>query len=224
MTPGPRRRWIVPLAIALVTLLAFLPALQGQFVSWDDPLNFLNNPSYRGLGAAQLKWMWTTTLTGHYIPITWMTLGLNYVLGGMHPFGYHLVNLLLHACNAVLLYFLALRLYRAAGLPADSNWKGVSVSAVFAALFFALHPLRVESVAWVTERRDVLSLFFFLTSVLCYLRAVRTPERFKLWYGVALAAFIAGVLSKAIVVTLPAALLLLNVYPLRRLGGRAGWW
>ena len=83
-----------------MTLAAFVPALRGQFLDWDDVVNLVDNPHYRGLGPAQIKWMFTSTLMGHYIPLTWMSFGLNYVLGGMNPWGYHLVNLLLHATNA----------------------------------------------------------------------------------------------------------------------------
>src|SRR2546425_4580233 len=103
-------RWLVPLLVALITLAAFLPVLQNQFVGWDDEENFLDNPQYRGLAWAHLRWMWTTTLLGHYVPLTWMTLGADYLLWGMHPFGYHLTSLLLHAANAMVFYFLALRI------------------------------------------------------------------------------------------------------------------
>ena len=111
---GPPLRRLLPALIFCVTLAAFVPALRGQFLDWDDVVNFVENPYYRGLGAAQLRWMFTSTLMGHYIPLTWMTFGLNYVLGGMNTWGYHLVNLLLHAANAVLVYLVARRLMAAA--------------------------------------------------------------------------------------------------------------
>src|SRR5439155_749979 len=87
--------WLVPVVIALITCAAFLPTLQNQFVNLDDNDNFLDNPHYRGLAWTHLRWMWTTHL-GHYIPLTWMTLGLDYLLWGMNPVGYHLTSLLLH--------------------------------------------------------------------------------------------------------------------------------
>src|SRR5712691_4373981 len=101
--------WLAPLLVALFTLAAFLPTLQNQFVNWDDPENFLENPHYRGLGWIHLRWMWTTHL-GHYIPLTWMTLGLDYLLWGINPFGYHLTSLLLHAGNAVVFFFVVRRI------------------------------------------------------------------------------------------------------------------
>src|SRR5438874_820760 len=151
LVPPPAQRWvhwIAPLLVALLTLVAFLPTLQNQFVAWDDDHNFLDNPHYRGLGWTHLHWMWTTFHMGHYIPLTWMTLGMDYLLWGMNPLGYHLTNLLLHATNAVIFYLVVLRLLTSA-LPSPSErGRALVASAGFAALLFAIHPLRVESVAW----------------------------------------------------------------------------
>ena len=222
----PRRwvSWLIPVLIVLVTSAAFLPALQNQFLRWDDHKNFLGNPYYRGLGWIHLRWMWTTHL-GHYIPLTWMTLGLDYVLWGMNPLGYHLTNLLLHAANAVLFYFVAFRIL-GLGLPdpGDRRQADLVLSAGFAALVFAIHPLRVESVAWVTERRDVLSGLFYLSAILIYLRTCERGERGRGWYWAAVGLFACALLSKSMVVNLPIVLLILDVYPLRRLGGAIGWW
>ena len=91
MTP----RWLPPGLVVAVTLAAFLPTLGNGFASWDDALNFLDNPHYRGLGPTQLRWMFTTFHAGHYIPLTWLSLGLDYLLWGLHPAGYHLTSLLL---------------------------------------------------------------------------------------------------------------------------------
>jgi len=216
-------RWLAPLLVALFTLAAFLPALQNQFVNWDDKDNFLDNPHYRGLGWTHLRWMWTTHL-GHYIPLTWMTLGLDYLLWGMNPVGYHLTNLLLHAANAVVFFFVVRRLL-ARALPSPSeHGYALAVSSGVAALVFAIHPLRVESVAWVTERRDVLSALFYLLTILLYLRACERGARGRGWYWLSVAVFGCALLSKSMVVNLPVVLLILDVYPLRRLGGAVGWW
>src|SRR5882762_6944667 len=110
--PSPQR-WgagLVSILIAVVTFAAFLPTLQNQFVDWDDANNFLDNPHYRGLGWSELRWMWTAFHMGHWIPLTWMTLGLDYLLWGMNPFGYHLTSLVLHAANAIVFYFIAFRI------------------------------------------------------------------------------------------------------------------
>src|SRR5213594_1515420 len=215
--------WLVPVVIALITCAAFLPTPQNQFVNLDDNDNFLDNPYYRGLGWSQLRWMWTTHL-GHYIPLTWMTFGLDYLLWGMNPLGYHLTSLLLHAANAVVFFFVVRRiLTRALPSPSERGYA-LAVSAGFAALGFAIHPLRVESVAWVTERRDVLSGLFYLSAILIYLRACEREERGRGWYWLSVAVFGCALLSKSMVVNLPVVLVILDVYPLRRLGGAVGWW
>src|SRR5256886_5877310 len=215
-------RWLAPLLVALFTLAAFLPALQNQFVNWDDKDNFLDNPHYRGLGWTHLRWMWTTHL-GHYIPLTWMTLGLDYLLWGMNPVGYHLTNLLLHAANAVVFFFVVRRILTLA-LPSSERGHALAVSAGVAALVFAIHPLRVESVAWVTERRDVLSGLFYLVAILLYLRACEGGAPGRGWYWLSVAVFVLALLSKSMVVNLPVVFLILDVYPLRRLGGAFEWW
>src|SRR5438132_11367349 len=166
---------VIPLVIAFSTFAAFLPELQNQSVSWDDAENFLDNPHYRGLGWSQLHWMWTTH-QGHYIPLTWMTLGLDYLLWGMNPLGYHLTSLLLHAANAVVFYFVVLRILTPALPRLADRGHALVASAGVAALLFAIHPLRVESVAWITERRDVLSGLFYLLTILAYLRACEREE------------------------------------------------
>src|SRR5437899_2839051 len=215
--------WLVPVVIALITCAAFLPTLQNQFVNLDDNDNFLDNPHYRGLAWTHLRWMWTTH-QGHYIPLTWMTLGLDYLLWGMNPVGYHLMSLLLHAANAVVFFFVVRRILTRALPSLSERGHALAVSAGFAALVFAIHPLRVESVAWVTERRDVLSGLFYLVTILVYLRACEGEERGRRWYSLAVATFVLALLSKSMVVNLPIVLLILDVYPLRRLGGAIGWW
>ena len=212
-----------------MTFLAFAPALGATFVSWDDEKNFLSNPHYRGLGLEQLRWMWTTFHLGHYVPLSWMTLGADYALWGMDARGYHLTNLLLHAATAVIVYFVARRVLQTAlpDVEHGGSHRGIDAGAAVTALLFAVHPLRVESVAWVTERRDVLSGAFFFGSMLAYLRCVKEHDsdlmrRRSYWSSVAL--FACALLSKATAMTLPAVLALLNVYPLRRLGKPRGWW
>lgn len=219
-----RVSWIRALPIVvvlLVTAAVFLPALQGQFLNWDDSTLFTKNPEYRGLGLTQLRWMFTTALGGHYIPITWFTLGFNYVLGGMNPWGYHLLAILLHTLNAGLFYLVAVRLLGAAQGPAGANSWTIQGSAAVAALVFAVHPQRVESVAWITDRGTLVSGALYLLAVLGYLRAVEPSALRWRWWGVAsLTAFAAALLSKGMVMSLPVTLLILDVYPLRRWRGR----
>lgn len=220
----PLLDWAIPAGVALLTVLAFLPVLHDGFVAWDDDRNFVENPHFRGLGLEQLHWMWTTFHMGHYVPLSWMTLGLDYEIWGMNPTGYHLTSLLLHAANAVVVYFLARAIIQTSRSEASPLSPGrLDVASAFAALVFALHPLRAESVAWVTERRDVLSGLFFFSSILAYLRSrQRASGRRGYWAAVAL--FACALLSKATAMSLPAVLFLLNVFPLQRLGGATGWW
>jgi Flp pilus assembly protein TadD len=220
MTRPGRSGLLLPPLVFLITGAVFLPALRGDFLNWDDSINFVANPHYRGLGWAQIKWMLSATLMGHYIPVTWLSFGLNYALGGMSPWGYHAGNLVLHGANATLVYLIARRLLAAAwGGGSQSGHAGGPVvgAAAFAALVWGVHPLRVESVAWITERRDVLCGLFFLLAVLAYLKGLEGRGGLRpTWQALALAAFVAALLSKAAAMPLPAVLLLLDLYPLRR--------
>jgi len=110
----PGREWALALIPAAVTLAVFLPILGNGFVNWDDQANLLDNPHYRGLGWSHLRWMFTTAHLGHYIPVTWLTLALDYTAWGLNPVGYHLTSALLHAANALLVYRLAAALLTAA--------------------------------------------------------------------------------------------------------------
>jgi 4-amino-4-deoxy-L-arabinose transferase-like glycosyltransferase len=207
----------------VLTLAAFLGVLQNGFVNWDDPVNFLDNPRYRGLGVSQLAWMFTTFHMGHYIPLTWLTLGADYLVWGMNPKGYHLTSLLFHVATALCVYAVVRRLL-ARALPARTSAADVALGAAMAALFFSLHPLRVESVAWVTARRDVVSGLFFMLTLLSWLKSIDASRAAKLrWYGASLVFFGCALLSKALAVGLPLVLVVLDVYPLRRLGGAGGW-
>ncbi|MBI4608450.1 MAG: tetratricopeptide repeat protein [Candidatus Rokubacteria bacterium] len=207
---------VIPLVLALATFSAFLPTLQNGFVDWDDRVTLLENPHYRGFGWKELRWMFTSTLMGHWVPLTWMTFGLDYLAWGMNPLGYHLTSLLLHMANAVVFYYLALRLLGLA--MAGGAELALHVGAGIAALFFAIHPLRVESVAWATERRDVVSGLFFLLTLLTYLKAAQaeSPARGR-WLAGSIGVYGLAAASKAIVMTLPLLLIILDIYPLRRM-------
>ncbi len=216
----------IPLAVAGLTFLCFALVLQHDFVNWDDDVNFLSNPHYRGLALENLRWMFSD-LGGHYIPVTWLTLGVDYVLWGMNPMGYHLTSVLIHCGSAVLFYFVLLELLRRAqgstrpGMATRYCWIAAA-----GALFFSIHPLRVESVAWVTERRDVVSGFFLLLTVLTYLWAQSENGRSAVnprWFVASVACFGLSLLSKVLGLGLPLILLILDAYPLRRFRERAEW-
>jgi tetratricopeptide (TPR) repeat protein len=219
-------RWLPPLGVAVLTFVAFLPTLQNGFVNWDDAVNFTENPGYRGLGWNQLRWMFSSFSLGLYRPLTWVTFGLDYIFWGMAPVGYHLTSLLFHCANALLFYFVALRLLRLS-MPGTAAETTLRIAASFSALFFSLHPLRVEAVAWASARGDVVAPAFFLLAVLCYLQATateRNPRHHRRWLLCSLLSYAASLLAKGSGIPLPLALVALDIYPLRRLPGRTGKW
>ena len=204
---------LLPAGVFLVTCAAFWPTLQGDF-TWDDDVNLVANLRFRGFETSQIRWMFSNTLMGHYMPFTWLTFALDHVIGRMDPWGYHLTSLLLHAANAVIVYLVARRLLTVAlGTAVDSR-----TGAGLAALLFALHPQRVESVAWISDRATLLCATFYLLAVLAYLRAAGSAAGRPRtgWLGASLVAFAAALLSKGMAMTLPITLLILDAYPLRR--------
>ena len=218
--PHEHLRWLIPLLVVLATVVSFLPVLHNGFVDWDDPKMLTSNPDYRGLGWSQLRWMFTTFHMGHYQPLTWLTYGLDYVLWGMEPFGYHLTSLVVHAANGVLFFAASVCLLSLA-TPSASATADARIAAGFSALLFAIHPLRVESVAWATERRDVVAAFFLLSTLLCYLRSASAQGPARAWWlAASVTLYAASLLSNASGMTLPLVLLVLDVFPLRRMTGR----
>ena len=202
--------------IPFCVLLAFWPTIHADFISWDDDANFLNNPHFRGLSWQNLRWMFTTVHMSNYQPLSWLLTGLGYSIWGMKPLGYHATSLALHGLNSVLFYLLAARLLRLAA-RGRRNEAAVPFAAAFAALLFALHPLRVESVAWLSGQHDLQAAAFYLLALLCYMKACAGEGRRWRWLMGCTALFAAAMLSKANGVTLPIALLILDYYPLRRL-------
>lgn len=220
-----------------VTIVCFSPALLNDLLYWDDFGFIISNEHIRSLSPATFKWAFTSYYCNYWAPLTWLSLSLDYALYGLSPFGFHLTNLILHGLNAGL-FFLLCRLllvaYDTAAAP-DTEQHSLTqttilYSSVLAALIFAIHPLRVESVAWATERKDVLGMFFGLISIICYVRYCTAASqqadgrRFGFlsssdyWCSLVFFAFSLG--SKAMFVTLPIMLLVLDWYPLRRLAVR----
>jgi hypothetical protein len=180
MDRDPPRALLVFLGVVLVagSGLAFAPALDAAFVSWDDGLTVTDNYRIRELSPLSLGWMFSTSWAGHYQPLSWLTLALDFQRGGLDPRPYHATNLALHALGAVVLFALALRVFGLGvrqGRRGGRAWSGtqLALAAALAAGIHAFHPLRCESVCWVTERRDVLSAPFFFLAVWSYLDARR---------------------------------------------------
>ncbi|MFI5350694.1 MAG: hypothetical protein ACHQ2Z_14200 [Elusimicrobiota bacterium] len=217
---GARSGWArtAPFLVAAATVLVFWTTLRGAFVNYDDP-DFLIRP-FRDLGFSSVLGMFTGFHYYNYTPLTLLSLSADFTLWGMNPFGYHLTNLLLHAANAAVFYLLCLEFFAWGGAAREDRW-----AAAAAALFFSLHPLRVQSVAWVSERRDVLCGFFFLLSLLFWMKSFR-PGRLNGARGraAALGSFALSLLSKPAAVPLPLVLILLDLWPLRRLTSSSRRW
>src|SRR5262245_13417343 len=202
----PRVTRIVSLLLVLLTLAAFWGVWQNDFVAFDDEEYVTKNPEVQaGLTWHGLWWALTTFHAANWHPLTWLSLQLDAQLFGLDPAGYHLTNLLWHAGSAVLLFLALARL------------TGATARSAVVAAFFAVHPLRVESVAWVAERKDVLCGFFGMLTLLAYAWYVERPGKTR--YLLTLLAFALGLLAKPMLVTLPCVLILLDFWPL----GRAHW-
>jgi tetratricopeptide (TPR) repeat protein len=210
--------WAV-LGPALVAVAAFAPAAWGGFVNWDDPFNFVENSAIRGLGPKNLAWAWTTMHLGTYQPLGWMVVQAEYAAWGLDARGYHITSIVLHAINSSLLYVLILRLLGVGRPDLVRDPRLARGAAVLTATLFAAHPLRVEVVAWASCQFYLLCGLFAMLCVLAYLRGARpgAPHRAR-WTAAAWFLMLAALLSKPAAAGLPAALLVLDVYPLRRLG------
>ena len=208
-------------------MYAFLPTLDNGFLAgWDDDENFLENPYFRGLGTAQVKWAWTTFWVRAYQPLAWLLFEAQYVCCQFDPRGYHLTSLLLQVANAVVLYVLTVALLVRCRIDSclESPWT-CSVSAGLATALFAVHPLRVEPVAWASCQPYLPCILFSMLAVLAYLRAfpIDSSPRWG-WLVGSFFLFVTALLFKAVAVSLPVVLLILDVYPLRRFPVGAGRW
>lgn len=216
----------LPLLVGIVTFLTFLPALQNQLLEWDDQQNIIDNTHIRALSWDNIHWMFTHYLMGHYQPLALLTYAIDHAIWGPEGFGFHLTNIVIHAVNATIVYFLLVRLLESA-LPAmKTPQRPARWAAAVGALLFSVHPLRVESVAWATERRDVLSAAFYLLAILCYLIAHERRIAGRSVRGWMTGVYLLTVLSfftRVIAITLTPVLLVLDLYPLGRWHSGRPW-
>jgi hypothetical protein len=215
-------RILLGAVLGLTAFVALAPVVFNGFVElYDDGVNFLRNPAYRGLGGAQFRWAWSTILLGTYQPMGWMLLELEYAIWGLEPWGYHLVSLLLHAANAIALFGVTLALLNRIS-TVDRSWN--VTSAALAVAIFAVHPLRVEAVAWASSQPYLPSFLFALLAVLAYVKAhPQGGPRQRAWLIGAWVCLAVALLFKSIVISVPVVLIILDVYPLRRFAeGRPG--
>jgi len=192
-----RQRYVIICVIlAVVTAVAFLPSLTNGFVNRDDPAYVTDNLDIRGIGVGNLAWIFSSVYVNHYLPVTMLTYMAEYGLFGLDPRGYHAVSLLIHVINVLLVFAVFY------GLS-----KNLFVAAA-TALLFGIHPLRVEAVAWIAERKEVLSAFFYLASLLFYM--THRKRGGKKFYVLSLAALLVSLLSKTMSVSQPFVLILMD--------------
>ena len=186
------------------TIALYLPAMANSFVVFDDRDYVTSNPYVRsGLSWSTIKWAFTSTVAANWHPLTWLSHALDCQLFGLNPSGHHFDSVLIHAINAVLLFLLLTWITRRVG------------PSLLVATLFALHPINVESVAWVAERKNVLSTLFMFLAIAAYVRYVKKPGWAR--YLLVAALFAAGLMAKPMVITLPFVLLLLDYWPLARM-------
>ncbi|MGC2245202.1 MAG: tetratricopeptide repeat protein, partial [Terriglobales bacterium] len=208
--PSPKmQKLILSLLLFLATLALYIPLAKAPFLNLDDDIYVTQNTEVRsGLNWHSLTWAFRTTRATNWHPITWLSHELDCQLFGLNPAGPHLVNVLLHASNAVLLFLI---LAGATGML----WRSLMVAALF-----ALHPINVESVAWIAERKNVLSMFFFLFALAAYGWYAKNPSIRR--YLTVTTLYVLALMAKPQVITFPFALLLLDYWPLERIGGPSG--
>ena len=189
--------------LVIATIIAYQPVCKNDFVNYDDNVYVTDNANIKnGLTRQSLAWAFTSGYAENWHPLTWISHILDYRIFGPNPVGHHLTNVLLHIINTLLLFYVLQKL------------TGAFWPSAFVACVFAIHPLHVESVAWVSERKDVLSTLFWLLTMLAYARYVKRPSISR--YAGALMLFSLGLMAKPMLVTLPFALLLLDYWPLNR--------
>jgi hypothetical protein len=201
---------LICLALTILTVITFWSLKDCGFINLDDNIYVYENAYVQsGLNANSIIQAFSSELakvSGHWHPLTWLSLMLDYQIFGLNPNGYHLINLLFHVMNTILLFLIFRRMTK-------SLWPSAFVAALF-----AIHPLHVESVAWIAERKDVLSTFFWMLTMGAYSYYVEHPGFRR--YSLVLLFFVLGLMAKPMLVTLPFVLLLLDYWPLQRFGER----
>src|SRR5262245_20673443 len=195
------RLWLFAAVVVVTTVLCYRPSLDNGFTNWDDDLYVTRNPAIRELTPSRLLHMATRPVAFNYHPLTVLSLALNYAASGLDPRSYHATNLLLLVVNSVLVFFFVFQLT-----------KRRAEAALMAALLFAVHPMHVESVAWVAERKDVLYTLFLMLALIAYLRYVEQPARRRPDLVATFVCFALSLLAKPAAVTLPLLLFAIDYY------------
>ena len=209
------KRLLIVSAICVLTFVCFRYSLQNEFTNWDDDFYVTNDPYIKAFTPQNLKVIFTEDITkNNFHPLCMLSLAVNYHFAQLNPETYYLTNILIHIANVIFVFLLAIGLCSL--LKIDENGK--LFIAGFAALWFGIHPMHVESVSWIAERKDVLYTFFYLLGLLAYLRYI--PDRKMGWYWLTFLLFIASCLSKPMAVVFPLSLLCIDVLAQRPLSKR----
>jgi len=203
------------LILGAIVLVIFIPCVGNDFMNWDDLAFVVENPQISTLSLKSFVWMFTTFYQGVWHPLTWFSHAMDVALWGADPAYHHLVSVFIHVITVLLVAALFVKLQEARGLPPER----VYIAAFTGALLFGVHPLRVESVAWVAERKDVLCAMFYVASLVFFLDYVRATERAQWlkYYVLSLLCLLFALLSKPMAMTLPLVLLVFDFFPLERL-------
>lgn len=239
-----RFKYHLAVAVSLITFLVYLKSLKNDFVNWDDPVYVFKNPHIHPINLNFFRWAFFDFYEANWHPLTWISHALDYAIWGLNPLGHHLTNNILHAVNTFVVVVLAIKIAeiwkgRQAhnGLSASLDPLPILIAGGVTGFLFGLHPVHVESVAWVSERKDLLCALFFLLSVVKYMRyaeiaiidnkplQVKLASRFlNTQYLLSLLFFALALLSKPMAITLPGVLLILDWHPLGRTQSWKSFW
>ena len=228
-------RYYVAAIVSLVTFVVYLPSLHHEFVEWDDAQYVVENLHIRSINITFIKWAFANFHASNWHPLTWISPAIDYAIWGLNPLGHHLTNVILHAINTYLVVLLIIGLLNVLkettikkGLEEFLHERTILITGGVTGLLFGLHPLHVESVVWVAERKDLLCALFVLLSIILYTKYVNRINKepaqeksslrfFNKQYFIAFVFFILALLSKPMAVTLPFVMLILDWYPFKRI-------
>ncbi len=214
--------WVYAFLPALLTALFYWSLFKNGFVGWDDPDMILNNIHIRNLDFESIQWMFSNFHAGYWIPMTWLSYALDFLIGRLDPALYHFTNLFLHLLNTALVFQVCHKILKIGSERSGSDGvleRKISeiLPAFITALLFGLHPIQVETVAWASERKGVLCAFFYLLALWFYLKYAAALERKASFYWACFGFFLLALMSKPMAVTLPFVLLILDGWPLGRI-------
>ena len=227
-----RSKYFIAGAVSLITFLVYLTCLRNEFLNYDDTVYVYENLYLRTIDLTFLQWAFSSFYAANWHPLTWISHALDYAIWGLNPVGHHLTNIIIHAVNTALVVLISVSLLESNETRTVTKetapwltWRSILITGGMTGFLFGLHPIHVESVAWVAERKDLLCALFFLSSIMTYMKyakdlsnSSKSPFPFRhRQYLITFGFFVLALLSKPMAVSLPAVLLILDWYPLKRI-------